>query len=207
MDLVIAATANNKERELCLRACQATHEKHISGVSYTYVVPVPDTAYIGMAVSEAMSITELSDPFILTTDTTFLTSDIDPKQAYCREKFAARKGEAVDCMTNTLAYLLDHGYPTFDYEMNGPIVVHKERAKEVLNLGYRFHFRTMYGNMNHEIAVRTADFHIDPWIHSMDPKTPIVSFGSTALKHLKCRQWIRKLYYKCPSTDQKVRAQ
>lgn len=207
MDLVIAAVSGNKEPELCLKTCQSTHEKHISGVGYTYVVPIPDGAFIGMAVVEAMSIAGLSDPFILTTDTTFLTSDFEPREPYCREKFAVRKGEAVDRMTNTLAYLLDHGYPTFDYEMNGPIVVHKDKAKEVTSMGLRFHFRTMYGNMTHTSAKRTADFHIDPWIHSMDPSTPVVSFGPTALRHLKCRQWIRKLHNKCLSTAQKVRAQ
>lgn len=178
---------------------------YVSDITEVHSVWASDTTELSQAVLTAIATYALTEPFLLVADTTFLSAPFDTNQVYRRERFAQRKGDATDKMVSTIKYLLTHGLPTFDYEINVPIVVDPQKAQEVAQMGHKYLFRTLYGNMVHKASIRMPDPHIDPWIHSMEPAGPVVSVGSTALHHLKCVQWLRKLHRECLSsapTDQ-----
>jgi hypothetical protein len=207
MNLVIVGSSDNKEKELCQEVCEASHRFHIEGIDRVVHVTLPFCNTLGIAVRNAID-HGVSDDFILTTETTFVTSEYDITKAYRRSRFIQRKGESIDRMVNSIGYLLQNGQTSFDYEIDIPILVSREKALEVLDIKGQYHFRTMYGNMVHRgDSERIEDVLIDPWIHSIDPEGPIVSVGPTALKHSQCTKWIRKLHSQCQSTHQTLPAQ
>lgn len=194
MDLVIICDSANAFGSVCRRVCEVTHKKHIPGIERTHAIFVADKTFESTIVAKAMQETK-DRPFVLTYDTTFLRGDWDPMTPKMREGFAHRKGIATDMMVDTLQFLCQGGYDTYDYQLRVPMYVEPAMAKVILSVKRvsRMHFRTLYGNMVHGKAERMSDPHIDPWIHSLDPQGPVVSVGPTALKHKKCRQWIISL--------------
>lgn len=207
MDMVLLVDSSFRESSLCETVSTLSHKANINGIDEIFVVQVNDTSDVALAVDIAVHSVAISDPFIVSTCTTFLTKPFDLNAVYCREKFAVRKGVATDRMVNTMNHLLKHGCSTYDFELNVPIVVYKELASMVLSFGGNKHFRTMYGNLAHNKAQRIPDPHIDIWIHSMDPQGAVVSLGRTALKHAKCVKWLNKLREQCESGNPMVPAQ
>lgn len=200
MNLVIVGSSNNKEKGLCQEVCEASHRFHIEGIDRVVHIVLPLCNTIGISVRHAID-HGVSDQFILTTETTFVTSQYDINKVYRRHSFNQRKGDSINRMVNSIGYLLQNGQTCFDYELDIPILVNKEKALEVLDIKGQYHFRTMYGNMVHGgDSERIDDVFIDPWTHSMDPEGPIVSVGPTALCHSQCIKWIRKLHSQCQST-------
>jgi hypothetical protein len=198
MDIIMVCDAANRHSSACRRTSTFTHRSRLlleGGVRRVYFVLMADPLELAKAIDIALSDNDISDDFILTYDTTFLLSDYDPSIPRVREKFAKRKGKAVDQMVNTLNFLLQGGFPTYDYELQVPAVLNKHRVSQIMDIHgvHDMMFRSLYFNTFYDGGERMADPMLDLWIHSMDPQGPVVSLGPTALQHKKCRQWVSKL--------------
>lgn len=194
MDLVILYDHANKYGDECLAACEKTHRDRISGIGSVMRVGLSAPDAVSVAVAEAISM-GVSDDFILTTGTTFIVDDWDVSVLRQRRKFATRKGSSIDMMINTITYLVNSNLPTFDYQIDVPLLVNKKMAEQVLDVHgvHGCHFRSLYCNMYFDGGERMDDPFIDLWLHSMDPAGPVVSLGRTALHHPQCRKWVSRL--------------
>lgn len=190
--------AANRHSSACRRSSTYTHRSRLKvpgGVRRVFYVLMTDPLELAKALDMALSEKDVSDDFILTHDTTFLTEDYDPSIPRIRRSFAKRKGKAIDHMVNTLNFLLQGGYPTYDYELQLPVVMNKHRVAQVVDI-YGVNemlFRSLYFNLFFDGGERAEDPMVDLWIHSMAPQGPVVSLSPTALQHKKCRQWVSKL--------------
>ena len=195
MDLVIACDTSNRHGAMCFEACEKTHKERIEGIGQVIQCFIPSPELEAQAVLSALSMSELSDDFILTPSNAFIVDDWDVSILRQRQRFAKRRGSPVDMMVETIRYLVSGGFPCFDYQLEVPMIVNKRMAREVLAIGvsHKCHFRTLYCNLYFNGGQRMDDPNIDLWLHSYDPKGPVVSVGPTALRAPRCRRWVNNL--------------
>ena len=200
MELVVICDTSNRFASMCVAASKASHRRHIPAIDKSFHVDMAQPERVSLAVRVALMNNSLGDHFILTTDTTFITAPFDIGVLRQREKFALRKGQSTEAMVKTIGYLLDNGLPTFDYELDVPLIVNRKMAEQALAVegSDDMHFRTLYCNMWFNGGERTPDPYIDIWTHNMDPAGPVVSLGQTAIRHQQCKKWITRLLEDAP---------
>lgn len=194
MDLVIYGRPDGAFREECRAACEFTHRQHIAGLGDAFwITATSESAAVAEAIKQGVS-----DTFILTQETTFLTGPFDVSVLHKqRGGWATRRGEHTERMVKTVRFLLLGGWPSFDYELPVPIIVDKRMAQQVLDyeVAPNAFFRTLYCNTYFDTPELMDSPLIDIWSHFMQPEGPVISVSRTALKHKMCRRWISKLVH------------
>ena len=195
MELAMICDTANRYANVCVAAAKSSHRRHIPVIDKVFQIDMAEPEKVSVAVRIALMNASIGDHFILTTDTTFITAPFDVTVLRQRERYALRKGQSTDAMVNTIGYLLDNGLPTFDYELDVPLIVNRKMAEQALSVegSDKMHFRTLYCNMYFDGGVRTPDPYIDTWTHHLLPDGPVVSLGQTAIRHDQCKKWITRL--------------
>ncbi len=198
MDIIFIEQSPPRHRELSQEVSQLTHQRHFGEGNSVWLHGVNNARDLIGALRAALRDADLEDNFIISRDTTFITSPFDPSQAHyaLSSLWLSRKGLETDAMVNTLRHLLESGFATFDYEIAVPHVFNKGlllSCLEEMGDDPLKHVHTMYFNRHGFGAVPMQDPKMDVWVWNKVPPGPVVTLTDTCFSHPDCINWLKGL--------------
>lgn len=202
MDIVYIEQSLPRHKELSQRVSNITHTKYFGDGNRVWLHGVRTPKDLAGALRAAIRDAEIGDNFIISRDTTFITGDFNPTQAYHSLKsfWLRRKGLEQEAMVNTLRWLMEAGVGTKDYEVPVPRTFSKHLLSKTLEmmegkpsmLLNTLHFNN-YGFVPEPLPESMGDVVLDQWTWNHVPPGPVVTLTETCYMHKDCINWIKSL--------------
>lgn len=195
MDIIYVCSAPTKREALMRKVCDLSHTRRFGEGRRIWLKDADTPKGFLAAMEKVVSDDSLHDTCILSRDTSIINADFDVSQPHCsaRSLWLKRKGIERDAMVSTLAWLLENGCGTKDYELGAPQAFGRKEMRDTIEKakggGLKL-LRTMHFNRFSDAPVLMEDPTLDKWVWNQVPDTPVITLSETCFAHEDCIRYL-----------------